>query len=95
MTDQQQLLEKLQELQQDYIATLPADIQSLQSLLGELQNADTSRAPHILTTMHHLLHRMAGSSGSFGLTALSEQARELDHRIQNWLTEHSALPAPP
>ncbi len=94
MTDQQQLLEKLQELQQDYIATLPADIQSLQSLLGELQNADTSRAPHILTTMHHLLHRMAGSSGSFGLTALSEQARELDHRIQNWLTEHSALPAP-
>ena len=89
LTDQQQLLEKLQQLQQDYIATLPVDINNLQSLLDAFPDADHSNAIQRLNAMHQLLHRMAGSSGSFGLTALSEQARELDQRIQVWLADEA------
>ncbi|HQT71957.1 MAG TPA: diguanylate cyclase, partial [Thiobacillus sp.] len=39
----------------------------------------------VLDELHHRLHKLAGSGGTFGLAALSAGARTLEQRLNGWL----------
>lgn len=56
------------------------------------QGADVT--PALLHEVHDLLHRLAGSGGSFGFHALSRQARELELIARTWLQAARPLDEP-
>ncbi len=74
---------QLAQLRNDYLARLPAELAALQALGAGLCGGDTDRAS--LDELHHRLHKLAGSGGTFGLTALSAGARTLEQRVKGWL----------
>jgi diguanylate cyclase (GGDEF)-like protein len=85
MDDKQQktLSEKLAELQAVYLARLPGELASLQSLAETLRGGERDRVN--LEALHQRLHKLTGAGGSFGLAELSEAARVLEQRVKGWL----------
>lgn len=77
------LAEQLARLRNDYLARLPAELATLQALAAGLDGGDADRAS--LDALHYSLHKLAGSGGTFGLTALSVGARALEQRVKDWL----------
>jgi diguanylate cyclase (GGDEF)-like protein len=74
---------QLAELRQAYLARLPDELAALQSLAADLGGGEADRAR--LDELHHRLHKLAGSGGTFGLAALSAAARTLEQRVKGWL----------
>ncbi len=74
---------QLARLRDDYRACLPAQLDVLEALANGLRGAQTDRTR--LEELHQALHKLAGSGGTFGLTALGTQAHALEQRIQTWL----------
>ncbi|MFO7541703.1 MAG: diguanylate cyclase [Thiobacillus sp.] len=74
---------QLAQLRDDYMVRLPAELAALQALGTGLSSGDTDRAS--LEELHHRLHKLAGSGGTFGLAALSAGARTLEQRVKGWL----------
>ena len=74
---------QLAQLRNDYLARLPAELAELRALGAGLSGGDTRRAS--LDELHHRLHKLAGSGGTFGLAALSAGARALEQRVKAWL----------
>ncbi|MBE0510485.1 MAG: diguanylate cyclase [Gammaproteobacteria bacterium] len=83
-TLQAEMAARLAKLRADYLASLPAEMATLQSL-GKQLVAGKAAQP-CLSQLHHRLHRLAGSGGTFGLAALSQQARILEQQVKNWLS---------
>lgn len=75
--------EQLARLRDDYLARLPAELAGLEALAAGLSGGETDRAS--LDELHHRLHKLAGSGGTFGLAALSAGARTLEQRVKGWL----------
>lgn len=70
-------------LRNDYLLRLPAEVTELQGLAAGLCGGEGDRAA--LNELYHRLHKLAGSGGTFGLSALSEQARVLEQSVKRRL----------
>lgn len=77
------LAAKLAELRRDYLAGLPEEFARLRAIAAALEGGESDRAA--LDELHHRLHKLAGSGGTFGLAALSAAARPLEQRVKAWL----------
>ena len=76
----QTVAEQLAKLRHDYLARLPAELAALTALAISLGQGEPDRAS--LEELHHRLHKLAGSGGTFGFTALSAAARNLEQRVK-------------
>lgn len=80
------LASKLHKLTADYLQRLPVvldEIATLADLKTVSKNLPATRQR--LEKLHQLLHKLAGTSGTFGLYPLSQQAIALDKSVQNLL----------
>lgn len=77
------MAEQLAQLRKEYLARLPAELASLQSLTAGLSGSEADRPS--LDKLYQRLHKLAGSGGTFGLAALSTRAHVLEHEIKSWL----------
>lgn len=75
--------EQLARLRTDYLARLPAELAALGALAAGLGGGETDRPS--LDQLHHRLHKLAGSGGTFGFSALSAGAHALEQRVKGWL----------
>jgi HPt (histidine-containing phosphotransfer) domain-containing protein len=75
---------KLQKLRDAYAGQLPAKLDTVtthwQSLCDDWhwETADL---------LHHAIHSLAGSGGSFGFSQLGKQAREIEIELKGWIKE--------
>lgn len=69
-----------QELQREYLSTLPARLDELRSDVAEFREGHRNAADSLKTR----LHRLAGSGGSYGFLEVSAIAREAEH----WLVRN-------
>ena len=76
---------EMAKLRNTYLARLPAELDELVALAARLTGSETDRAS--LDELHHRLHKLAGSGGTFGLKLLSERARSLEQQAKAWLAE--------
>lgn len=76
----QTVAEQLAKLRHDYLARLPAELAALTALAISLGQGEHDRAS--LDELHHRLHKLAGSGGTFGFAALSAAARNLEQRVK-------------
>lgn len=74
---------ELRQLRDGYLAKLPEELAKLAQLASEL-TGQVGEEPAI-ETLHQGLHKLAGSGGTFGLDALSLQARALEDTVRVWL----------
>lgn len=74
------LNEQLLALQQQYLQSLPATLAQIRTLADAL-TTDQHEATDI-ATLGQLLHKLAGSAGTFGLAALSARAAVLYHELE-------------
>lgn len=75
MTDGDENLDRaLQALREEYLIAAPRRIAELWAALARVQNGDRGA----LAALGMLAHRLAGSAGSYGLPAVSQQARDAD-----------------
>ncbi len=82
-----EIAQKLQVLRDNYAARLPAEIQSLRELVGDL--AEPERQREALDQLSQRLHKLAGSAGSFGFPELGKQAKKLEIQAQAWLANET------
>ena len=80
----QTVAEQLARLRNDYLARLPAELAALTALAIGLGEGEPERAG--LDELHHRLHKLAGSGGTFGFAALSAGARTLEQQVKACLS---------
>jgi len=80
----QTVAEQLARLRNDYLVRLPAELAALTALAIGLGEGEPERAG--LDELHHRLHKLAGSGGTFGFAALSAAARTLEQRVKAFLS---------
>lgn len=78
-----EMANKLQALRDEYAARLPEQLQALQQEAAQL--LEPERQATALQHLQRLLHRMAGSAGSFGFGELGKQAKQLELQVSHWL----------
>ncbi len=71
--------DRLQALRDKYAASVPERMAAIREALALCQGALTP--PHI-EQLHHALHYVAGSAGSFGLHVLGNEARRVEERVR-------------
>jgi periplasmic divalent cation tolerance protein len=72
--------DRLQALRDKYAASIPERLQAVADALARCQGAARS-AQHI-DQLHHTLHTIAGSAGSFGFKSLGEDARRVEQQVR-------------
>ena len=77
------IAEGMTQLHNAYLERLPAELDALKHLAAALTGSNEDRAN--LEDLHLRLHKLAGSGGTFGLSALSEQSRSLELQAKRWL----------
>lgn len=88
MTDgtQQALHDQLHALNEQFAKRLDTELAELRQRAERLFSArDQEQRRQLMLDLHDRLHRLAGSAGTFGFTALGEQARGLEQRAERWL----------
>lgn len=75
---------KLRKLYHAYRERMPGELAALRALAGQLAGTEEGDRT-VLTALRQQLHTIAGSGGTFGQAALSEQARVLELGIIAWL----------
>ena len=84
MTDLQALLAaEMIKLRNSYLERLPIELNEMAELANTLNGKEIDRL--ILNDLHHRLHKLAGSGGTFGLHTLGEQAKQLELVVKMWL----------
>ncbi|MBC8211957.1 MAG: diguanylate cyclase [Gammaproteobacteria bacterium] len=78
------LVEKLQQLKQEFRAQLPERMDKLQTLYQHLVTQPDN--PGVLVELHKAAHSLAGAGGSFGYHQLSDQARILEHCLSKLIS---------
>ena len=71
--------DRLQALRDKYAASVPERMAAIRDALALCQGAPTP--PHI-EQLHHALHSVAGSAGSFGLHALGDESRRIEQLVR-------------
>jgi len=70
---------RLQALRDKYAASVPERMAAIRDALALCQRGLES--PHI-DQLHHALHSVAGSAGSFGFHALGNEARRIEQMVR-------------
>ncbi|MFP8967528.1 diguanylate cyclase [Pokkaliibacter sp. CJK22405] len=73
-----ELREQLRNLHKSYVASLGPELMSLRHK-AECLGQDAGEDAQLLGELYLSMHRLTGSAGSFGLPALSDRARALEH----------------
>ncbi|MCH8550371.1 MAG: diguanylate cyclase [Natronospirillum sp.] len=75
-------------LRDRFLERLNDDTAALAEMLAQLEeaDADSPRQAQLLEQIRDRLHRLAGSSGTFGFSILGDQARLLEHRLDACLS---------
>ncbi len=81
---EEQLHRQLEELRQSYIAKLPAKLAELRAILREVSQSPIAGS-EALKRLHNLAHSLVGSSGTFGLDALSKSARKVELDLKDYI----------
>lgn len=84
-----ELQHQLLVLRQEYEAELPGRLADLDTALEELRTRAGGSAA--LARLHGGVHKLAGSSATFGHPLLGERARDAEIRLKAWL-EDAHLP---
>ncbi|MWJ27424.1 diguanylate cyclase [Halomonas sp. ZH2S] len=80
--DPSDLESRLTSLRAAYRQRLVKDLAEIESVVRRLRpGADNSEA---LGFLHHALHKLAGSAGTFGFDQLGRQARQQEQEIEHW-----------
>ncbi len=85
-------MSELEKLQHAYRASMPAKKAALRQAFDALCDEEADVA--LATQLHLLLHRLAGSAGSYGHDGLGQQARTLAHVWRDWLEQPVETRAP-
>ena len=88
MTDgtQQALHDQLHALNEQFAKRLDTELAELGQRAERLSSArEQEQRRQRMLDLHERLHRLAGSAGTFGFSALGEQARVLEQRAERWL----------
>ncbi|HEY0587393.1 MAG TPA: Hpt domain-containing protein [Pseudoduganella sp.] len=71
--------DRLQALRDKYAASVPERMAAIREALALCQG--NLIPPHI-EQLHHALHSVAGSAGSFGLAALGDESRRIEQMVR-------------
>lgn len=74
---------ELERLQREYRQSMAAKREALQQAFDAL--CDEAAAESGVQRLHLLLHRLAGSAGSYGHVEIGDRARALEHAWRDWL----------
>lgn len=83
MEEKQNIADKLAALRVDYQEKLPGKIKSIEQLWQKLRYFNWN--DDAFHTLHNFVHALTGSGKTFGFSALSDSARELEIYLQNIL----------
>jgi len=72
--------DRLQALRDKYAASIPERLQAVADALALCSSA--TPAPQHVDQLHHSLHSIAGSAGSFGFKALGDDARRVEQMLR-------------
>lgn len=87
MSEREELKSRYASLISDYADALPSKANEISQLLNENQNAEWPKERQIeLVTA---VHRIAGSSGSYGFKSVSKSARALDQQLSAWFAANN------
>ncbi len=84
-TDPGMPVERYQQLQQQFLASLPEKYNNLQQLTITNNKHDWDSATR--QELHNFAHRLAGSAGLYGMHAIAKAAKQLD----KWLVDYDHL----
>ena len=79
------LADKMAALEAAFKDRLPKKLSEIDGALAESLSNSADTKP--LQAMHQLLHKMAGSAGTFGFVALGLRARDLEGQLDALLSE--------
>jgi diguanylate cyclase (GGDEF)-like protein len=80
------LQSQLQALNAKFAERLGEELAELDQRAAQLQLVrEQEQRRQLMLDLHERLHRLAGTAGTFGFTALGEQSRLLEHRAERWL----------
>ena len=74
-----EIKEALHALSVVFVGRIPGYLASMQKEITNIESDSDNLEPW--TSLHMLLHTIAGSAGSFGYTELGVRSREIEHRI--------------
>ncbi|KQZ27034.1 Hpt domain-containing protein [Duganella sp. Root1480D1] len=74
--------DRLQVLRDKYAASVPERMAAIRDALVLCQG---SLIPSHIEQLHHALHSVAGSAGSFGLAPLGDEARRIEQMVRGVL----------
>ena len=76
---EQQKIEKLRKLREQFRAQMPARLDALKAAVSSLPTVNDQTAA--LEEFHRLVHSLAGTAGTFGLPEIGVRAREIEQYI--------------
>jgi diguanylate cyclase (GGDEF)-like protein len=74
---------EIDRLRTHYVGRLPEEFIALEVQIAALDGREKDRK--LLENIHHCLHKLTGSGGTFGLAAMSTEAREAENLVKSWL----------
>lgn len=77
--------DRLQALRDKYAASVPERMAAIRA--GLTLCVEAGRTPAHIEELHHALHSVAGSAGSFGLHALGDEARRIEQLVRGVMEE--------
>ncbi|XLZ71618.1 Hpt domain-containing protein [Massilia sp. SR12] len=77
--------DRLQALRDKYAASVPERMAAIRD--GLALCVEAGRSPANLEQLHHALHSVAGSAGSFGLHALGGESRRIEQLVRGVMEE--------
>src|SRR5688500_11569466 len=90
--------DRLQALRDKYAASVPERMAAIRDGLALCQN--DGHSPAHIEQLHHALHSVAGSAGSFGLHGLGNESRRIEQMVRavmegggNWEKIEAAVQA--
>ncbi len=84
-SDSAQIQNRLKDLQLNFKKNLPARLSELEELCRHLDVSTDNQTS--LAEIHRIIHSMVGAGGTYGATALSEQARRVERLVIDLLQQ--------
>jgi|GEM_PF-948705 len=81
--------DRLQALRDRYAASIPERLQAVADALALCKGGAT--VPHI-EQLHHALHSIAGSAGSFGFKAFGDDCRRVEQQLRGLMAGQQEWP---
>ena len=85
-TKYEEIQAQLQVLQESYAVQLPAKFDEIDSCMNSMK-ADKEYIEERVSTLHRLIHGLAGSGATFGFSQLSLKARSIEKIIKRWVSQ--------